>query len=205
MTKTINNREVEYDVNEIFPSRWSPRSMSGEEITNEELMGLFEAARWAPSSYNNQPWRFIYAKRNSEHWDKLFNLLIEFNQSWCKNAAALILVLSKKDFEHNGKLSRTHSFDTGSASQNLALQGSISGLVVHGMEGFDYDKAKEVLQIPDNHEIHAMVAVGKLGGKEKLPVDLQEKEIPSDRKKISEFIFEGKFKNKIGEMINNGS
>lgn len=189
----MNQRKTEYKIHEIFTNRWSPRAMSGEEITDKELMSLFEAARWAPSAYNSQPWRFIYAKKNTKHWNKLFNLLIEFNQMWAKNAATLVVIISRKRFEYNDKPSITHSFDTGAAWQNLALQGSINNLVIHGMSGFDYEKAREILKIPDNYEVEAMFAVGKPGNKEDLPKELQEKEIISDRKKISEIAFEGKF------------
>jgi len=184
----------EYDVDEIFLNRWSPRAMSGEEISEDELMTLFEAAKWAPSSFNSQPWRFLYARRNTENWLPFFNLLAEFNQAWAKNASALIVITSKKTFEHNGKPARTHSFDAGAAWQNLALQGSARGLGVHGMQGFDYDKAREVLNVPDDCEVEAMVAVGKPGNKEELPEKLREREFPSARKKLSEIVFEGMFK-----------
>ena len=189
-------RRPDFPASEIFLNRWSPRAMSGEEITDTELMTLFEAARWAPSSYNNQPWRFIYAKRNTIHWDVLFNLMVTSNQSWAKNAAVLMVVISKKTFDYNGKPSRTHTFDTGAAWENLALQGSLMHLIVHGMEGFDYEKARKVLNIPDDYAIEAMIAVGKAGEAELLPDEMQKREQPSDRKKVSEFIFEGKFMDK---------
>ena len=187
-------RKSEYSVDEIFLKRWSPRAMSGEDISHDELMSLFEAARWAPSSFNNQPWRFLYARRNTNNWELFFNLLVEGNKTWVKNAAALIVIVSKKTFDHNGNPSKTHSFDTGAAWQNLALQGSLKGLIVHGMQGFDYDKAREVLNIPDGYEVEAMVAVGKPGRKEDLPERLQQREVPSDRKNLSDIAFEGMFK-----------
>jgi nitroreductase len=96
-------RRPQYDINPLILHRWSPRAMSGEEISDKELMRLFEAARWAPSSYNGQPWRFIYAKRNTEHWDKLFNLMVDFNKSWAKNAAVLLVIISRKNFERHCK------------------------------------------------------------------------------------------------------
>jgi len=167
--------------------------MSGEGIADDELMALFEAARWAPSSYNNQPWRFIYAKRETVHWDRLFGLMVEFNQSWTFNAAVLIVVISKKTFDFNGEECRTHSFDTGAAWENLALEASARGLVAHGMQGFDYDRARIELNIPDDHQVEAMIAIGKPGQKEKLPEALQEKETPSDRRPLSEIIKEGAF------------
>jgi nitroreductase len=186
-------RKPEHEIDEIFLNRWSPRAMSGEEISNTDLYSLFEAAKWAPSSNNNQPWRFVYARRNTPSWATFFNLLAEGNQVWAKNAAALVVVISKITFDSN-KPSRTHSYDTGAAWGSLALQGSINGLVVHGMQGFDYDKAKEVLHIPDAYQVEAMIAIGKKGRKEDLPVHLQEWEAPSKRKNLSEIAMEGSFR-----------
>jgi nitroreductase len=186
-------RKPEQDVNEIFLNRWSPRAMSGEEIGEAALFSLFEAARWAPSSNNNQPWRFLYSRRNTPYWAAFFNLLTESNQIWAKNAAVLIVVISKTTFDSN-KPARTHSYDAGAAWGSLALQGSQNGLVVHGMQGFDYDKAKDVLQIPDDYQVEAMIAVGKMGNKEELPAYLQEREFPSTRKTISAIVMEGSFR-----------
>ena len=196
MKQIINKRKITHKVNKIFPERWSPRAMSGEEIDNEELFSLFEAARWAPSSFNNQPWRFVYAKKGSEHWDKFFDLLVEFNQQWCKNAAVLIVIISKETFDYNNKPSETHSFDTGSAWMSLALQGSLQKLVVHGMAGFDYKKAKTNLNIPKGYKVEAMAAIGKPGKLENLPKDLQKQEKISGRKSVKEIVFEGAFQKK---------
>ena len=196
MTKIINQRKVEFQVNSIFPTRWSPRALSGEPITDEELFTLFEAARWAPSSRNNQPWRFIYAKQDTPAWEKLFTLLGDFNKEWTRNAAVLLVIISRKTFEYDGKISRTHSFDTGAAWENLALQASLMGLIAHGMEGFDYDTAKKELHIPDDYQVEAMVAIGKPGKKENLSAALQEREQPSERKPIQAFVFEGMFNEK---------
>jgi len=186
-------RKPTYPINDMFIKRWSPRAMSGEPIDQGQLMRLFEAARWAPSSYNGQPWRFIYARRDTKHWAKLFNLMVPFNQGWAKNAAVLVVVIAKKTFEYNGKPSRTYAFDAGSAWMSLALQGSLDGLVVHGMEGFDYDKAKTELQISDDFEVLAMVAIGKPGKVSDLPKELQEREVLTDRKPLTELVFEGMF------------
>ncbi len=187
-------RQSDYPIQPLILNRWSPRAMSGGSLSDEELMPLFEAARWAPSSFNGQPWRFILAKRETEHWKPLFELLVEFNQSWVKNASALVLIISHKTFEHNGKPSQTHSFDTGAAWENLALEGSARGLVVHGMQGFDYEKAKTVCNIPDDFQVEAMAAIGKPGKKEDLPPEIQKKELPSERKPLSELVMEGKYK-----------
>lgn len=192
--KNLKNRKKEYDVNDIFINRWSPRAMSGEPIKEEELLNLFEAAKWAPSSYNSQPWRFIYAMKNTKEWENFYNLLIKFNQSWAKNAAALIIIISRKNFEYNEEYSKTHSFDTGAAWQNIALQANINGLVAHGMGGFDHDAARKLTNVPEGYEIEAMIAIGKPGKKEDLPEDLQKAETPSDRKKVKEIAYKAKFK-----------
>jgi nitroreductase len=190
-------RRSEYKINSLILNRWSPRAMSeGEELSNEDLMSLFEAARWAPSSSNAQPWRFIYATRDTEEWNRLFNLLVDFNKSWAKNAAVLVVVVSKKEFEYNGRVlpSVTHQFDTGAAWENLALEASYRGLVAHALAGFDYEKARRDLDIPEEYDVMAMVAIGKRGPKENLPLVLQEREIPSERKPLEEIVIEGRFK-----------
>jgi nitroreductase len=187
-------RQAKYKINPLILHRWSPRSMTGEELDDDTIMSLFEAARWAPSSYNNQPWRFIYAKRNTSHWDKLFNLLAEPNKVWTKNAAVLVVVIARKNFEHNEKYSITHQFDAGAAWENLALEASSRGLAVHAMQGFDYEKARADLQIPDNFDVMAMIAIGRKGPKDNLPPQLQEREQPNDRKPLTEIIMEGQFR-----------
>ena len=146
-------RPQEYDANTIFRNRWSPRAMSGENIKKEDLMSLFEAAKWAPSSFNSQPWRFIYVTRESKQWDDFFNLLVDFNKSWAKNASSLVIIASRKNFEYNEEFSKTHSFDTGAAWQNLALQASIKGFVVHAMGGFDHEEAKLLANIFEGYEV----------------------------------------------------
>jgi nitroreductase len=190
-------RKSDYSVTPLILNRWSPRALSGASIDKKDLMTLFDAARWAPSSYNNQSWRFIFATRDMPEWNLLFNLMVEPNQVWAKNAAALVVIFSKNTFDFNNKPSRTHSFDTGAAWQNLSLQATAMNLVVHGMEGFDYDRAKKDLGIPDDYTIEAMCAIGKLGKKEELPEKLQQVEEPSDRKPLSEIVFAGKFGKKI--------
>ena len=187
------HRQPEYDVDRLFVNRWSPRAMSGEEIDDTALMRLFEAAKWAPSSYNNQPWRFLYAKRQTPHWPTFFDLLIEGNQRWAKNAAVLLCIVSKNTMDRDGSPSPTHTFDAGAAWENLALQATLSGLVAHGMQGFDYDKARQVLRVPEGYTVEAMVAIGKPGNREDLPERLREREVPAGRKKLAEIVFEGGF------------
>lgn len=193
-TKTEFVRKTDHSINSIFVNRWSPRSMNAEEIDDDVLMSLFEAARWAPSSFNNQPWRFIYAKRTSSDWTKFLDLLVEGNKIWAKDAGVLIVIISRKNFEYNEKPSITHQFDTGAAWENLALEASIRGIVAHGMQGFDYQKAKDILNIPDSFDVMAMIAIGKRGPRDKLPPKLQQAEYPNDRKPLKELIMEGGFK-----------
>ena len=186
-------RHPDYPIEPLLVDRWSPRAMSGEPISREELMTLFEAARWAPSSFNAQQWRALYAMRDGEHWARFFDLLVDANKSWAKNAAALVVFISRKNFEHHEEPSITHVYDTGAAWENFALQGFRSGLVVHGMEGFDYDRARTELNIPELFDVCAMAAVGRPGAKETLPERLQAKESPNDRRKVSDSVREGSF------------
>ncbi|HEX3559242.1 MAG TPA: nitroreductase family protein [Pyrinomonadaceae bacterium] len=177
----------------LFLDRWSPRAMSGEEIAEEDLMALFEAARWAPSSYNNQPWRILYARRGTAAWPLFFGLLVEGNRAWADDAAALLLFVSKTTFDFNGQTYPTHSFDTGAAWENLALQATLKGYVAHGMQGFDYERARTQLGIPEGFRVEAMAAVGRPGKVEDLPENLRKGEAPSPRKKLAEIVSEGKF------------
>src|SRR5258708_15362970 len=119
--------------------------MTGEPIRETEMMSLFEAARWAPSTYNEQEWRFLYARRDTPQWAVFFDLLAEGNQAWCRRAALLSVIVAHKVFERNDKPNPVHIFDSGLAYENLALQGSALGLVVHAMQGFDFEKARTTL------------------------------------------------------------
>ncbi len=186
-------RSADHQINPLFIRRWSPRAMSGERIDDAELFRLFEAARWAPSSYNEQEWRYVYAARDTAHWESLFSLLVEANQAWCKDASHLLLIASRKKFSKNDKDNGVHSFDTGTSFQNLALQGADMGLVIHGMAGFDKDAAREKLSIPEVYAVEAMVAVGKPGPLSNLPENYQEMEQPSGRNRVEEFVSEGTF------------
>ena len=194
MIKGSKIRKADFPIEPLLLDRWSPRAMSGEEISREELMRLFEAARWAPSSFNAQQWRALYARRGTEHWQTFLELLAEGNKTWAKNAAALVVFCSRKKFDYNDEPSVTHSYDCGAAWENFALQGFQEGLVVHGMEGFDYERARTELRIPGEFRVEAMAAVGRPGPKELLPEKLQARESPNDRRKLSESIFEGPFK-----------
>lgn len=186
-------RKADHPIDNIFIDRWSPRSMSGEPISDEELMTLFEAARWAPSLRNLQPWNFIYAKRDTPEWDKFFDLLSEFNQLWCRNAAVLACLIAKK-IDKEGNQNRNALSDTGAAWENLALQSSLKGLVCHGMAGFDVERARTELKVSEDYEIVHMFAVGKPADKSVLPERMQKSEKPNDRNPVSDFVFEGEFR-----------
>jgi len=186
-------RPVEHGVDNLFVNRWSPRAMSGDSISQEELLTLFEAARWAPSSGNQQPWRMLYAHRDTPAWRLYFDLLNPGNKSWCLNAAVLVVFISRTINQDGSRPIKTHSYDTGAAWVSFALQGTISGLVVHGMQGFNYEQAREVLQIPPEYAVEAMAAVGRPGRMEDLSESLQAREKPSGRRPLAESIIEGTF------------
>lgn len=184
----MQKRNSDYPINQVLLNRQSSRGLKDSPIDDEDLFPLFEAARWAPSSYNNQPWRFIYAKKDSSYFEDFFDLLVEGNKQWCKNAAVLVVLISKTTFDKNGKPAKTHSFDTGAAFENLAIEGTSRGLLVHAMQGFDYEKAKSELNIPDEYQVEAMIAIGLIDK------DLEKQEIPTNRKPLKDLLFEGKFK-----------
>jgi nitroreductase len=193
MINALDYRKADYPIEKLFVARWSPRAMTGEPLTDAEIRTLFEAARWAPSTYNEQEWRFLYARRDTPQWPTFVELLVEGNQAWCKNAAMLVVIAAHKVFSQNGKPNPVHLFDVGAAFENLALQGTAMGLVVHGMQGFDFDKARTALKVPDDYAVAAMFAAGRPGDLDTLPEKLREREKPSDRKPVSQIICEGTF------------
>jgi len=186
-------RKPDHSIEPLFLKRWSPRAMSGEPVSEPELLRLFEAARWAPSTRNEQEWRFLYAHRETDHWPLFFHLLAGGNQTWCDRAGVLVVVISHRFFSNTGGPNPVHTFDAGAAFENLALQGAAMGLVVHGMAGFDRDKARIDLKIPEEFQVEAMIAIGRPGDPEQLPPDLQEREKPSDRRPARRSICEGPF------------
>ena len=192
MIKGSEARHADHPIDRIFLDRWSPRAMSGGDIPREELLTLFEAARWAPSSGNNQPCRILYARRSGEQWPLFYDLLTDANKVWCARAAVLVLFVSCTAFP-SGKPCRTHSYDSGAAWMSMALQGYMKGYVVHGMEGFDYERARTRLNIPDGFTVEAMAAIGLPGTVEELPERLQARETPNARRPLQENICEGAF------------
>jgi nitroreductase len=194
---TINSRTADHAIDPLFLERWSPRAFTGEPISEQELLILFEAARWAPSSFNSQPWRFVYARRDTQHWQRFLGLLNAFNQSWAKNAAALIILISKTTLLPTGSdkevPSHTHSLDAGAAWANLALQTTRLGWAAHGMAGFDIPRTASELGVPDNFRVEAAIAIGRPGDRAVLPEALRAREQPSGRVPLSQLVSEGSF------------
>lgn len=187
-----DHRQPDHDIEPIFHRRWSPRAMTGEAVSEDELRRILEAARWAPSSYNEQPWRFFWARRDTEHWSLFEGFLNEFNHAWASQAGALVVVVSKTSFSHNDRPNPVHSFDAGAAWVCLALQASSMGLVTHGMAGIHYDQIPEALGLSDDYAVQCMVAVGRPGEIDSLPEGMRDKETPpSGRKTVDEISNEG--------------
>lgn len=196
MTKS-NSRESEYPIDPLFLDRWSPRAFTGEAIGEDTLLTILDAAHWAPSSGNGQPWRFVYALRDTPSWPVLFGILNESNQRWVKNASALIILISKTyriSSTGERRHAHTHAFDTGAAWFSLAVQTMKLGLYAHGMEGMSREKAMEVLGVPEGYRVEAAVAIGRLADRDTLPEDIRKNEVPSKRRPLSEVAFEGSFK-----------
>lgn len=190
-------RVPDYPIETLFLDRWSPRAFDGSAISVSELMTLFEAARWAPSAYNVQPWRFIYAVRDTPEWERLLATLIPFNRGWAAGASALVYIVSDawtRDADGAAKApAYSHSFDAGAAWCQLALQAVRCGLFAHGMTGFDQEQARTVLGVPDEYRIEAAVAIGRIGDPATLPESLSSREMPSSRRPLTELVYHGSF------------
>jgi nitroreductase len=185
-------RVAAHPIEPLFVERWSPRAMDGTPISAEELARLFEAARWAPSSGNAQPWRYAFARRGTPAFDAYLDALVEANRAWCVRAGAL-LIAGTQTMRAPGKPNPTAAFDLGSSWMSLALQGHTMGLVVHAMAGFDNAKARAACGAPAEVEIYAMIAIGHPGPITDLPEKLQARETPSDRNAQDTWAFEGRF------------
>ena len=187
-------RQTDTALAPMFLHRWSPRAFDGSVMASEDLRTILDAGRWAPSSYNYQPWRFLFATRDeAESWSQFVDLLIPFNAVWAADASALVFIVSELTMGSPDKPSHSHSFDSGAAWAGIALQAHMLGYHAHAMVGFDFDRAREVLAVPDSFRIEAAVAIGRRGDPASLPEKLREREVPSDRKPLSEIAFAGKF------------
>ena len=195
---TISSIEVNHlkqapAIDGVLPAvlaRWSPRSFADRDVSPADLRTVFEAARWAASSFNEQPWRFIVGLRNSLTYKKIFSTLIGFNQNWAGAAPVLILGAAKTKFSHNGADTRNALYDLGAASSYLTLQAASLGLTTHQMAGFDPAAARQALEIPEEYTFGAVIALGYQGEPSALPhPDLIAQETaPRTRKQLSEFV-----------------
>ena len=185
-------RDFAYDISEDIQKRWSPRAYSEEKLPESEVMALLEAARYAPSCFNEQPWRFIVAV-SEEELNVMQGLLTETNQSWASKAPVLIAILARKQFG-SGKDNYWHMFDSGTAWGFLALEAQRRGLIAHAMGGYHREKAQTILGVPDEFAVVTIVAVGKYGEKAQLPAALQSREQPNTRKPLTEIVYRGRFR-----------
>ena len=176
-----------------FRARWSARAMSGDPLPQETIATLLEAARWAPSCFNAQPWRFAYVASNHAEWDNAFATVMEGNQRWVARAGALIAVASRRTYEESQAPSPTHTLDTGAAWMSIALQAHSMGLVAHAMLGFHPQLARTNWQVPPEFDLHTIVAVGFPGEIDELHERLRERETPSERKPLEAIARPGGF------------
>jgi nitroreductase len=178
-------------VHELIRARWSPRSFAAREVSNEDLKIMLDAARWAASSYSEQPWRFFVARKSDgAAYDKLLNLLVPQNQAWAKTAPVLIVMIAKRTFSHSGSPNYYALHDAGQALANLFLQATALGLHGHGMAGFDRERSRQELGVPDDYDIAAAVALGYLAPPDQLPEKYRKGEVSRrERKPLDEIVF----------------
>ncbi|MFM8901548.1 MAG: nitroreductase family protein [Burkholderiales bacterium] len=191
------SRQAEHPIAPLFINRWSPRAFSGEAISEAELFSLFEAARWAPSANNSQPWRFIYVLNGSPEWGSVHALLNDNNQRWSAKAAALVVLVSKtthvrKDATEATPL-RSHSLDAGAAWASLAFQAEHSGWRTHAIGGFNREAARQTLGIPDDFHVEVAIAIGRQAQADTLPEDLRLREVPNQRQPLKDIVARGRF------------
>ena len=191
MRADFSQRHAEASAQDQFRMRWSPRSMSGQPLTMEQLQVLCEAGRWAPSCFNSQPWRFIYALPGTPQWQPMFDLLMDVNQLWAAKAGALVALVARTHFEANDAPAATHSFDAGAAWMSMALQAQSMGLAAHAMWGFHHGQAAQTLNLGEHFATQAMIAFGHPAPADELPEPLREREIPSPRKPLEQLMFVG--------------
>jgi nitroreductase len=192
MQKTAN---TSVPINAMIANRWSPRAFDASKaVSHEQIIALLEAARWAPSCFGDEPWRFIVWDKNTDaaSWQQAFNCLAPSNQTWVKNVPILMLVCADTLFGHNQKENRWAQYDTGAAAENLCLQASSMGLVAHQMGGFNADTAREIFKIPTQITPMAMLAIGYEGDANDLPEELKTRELAArKRKPLGELFFTG--------------
>ncbi len=191
-------KKTDYSVHQLIANRWSGRSFDSRAVEDEKLFSLLEAARWASSSMNEQPWHFIVTKKGNKAFDDLFSTLMPGNQLWADKAPILILTVVKTVFSANGRDNYYAEHDLGLAVGNFSLQATHLELNLHQMGGFDREKAKELFQLPENYRPVSVIALGYLGKPDTLPEKYQQSEVaPQNRRSIQDFTFNGKWNNPI--------
>lgn len=191
----MTNRPRETAVDPLFLDRWSPRAFDGRALPESDIRALFDAARHAPSAYNYQPARFLYAVPGTADWARFLALLVPFNQDWVKTAGLLAFILSEETMGAPDKPNHSHSFDAGAAWMSLALQAHIMGYEAHGMTGVDFDRARAELGVPAGWRVEAAFAVGRIGPVDRLPEHLHAAESQrTARKPIDEVAYPGNFR-----------
>jgi nitroreductase len=189
-------RTTDTALDPMFLDRWSPRAFDGTPMTPADLRSILDAARWAPSAFNYQPWRLLYALNGDPHWEDFLSILIPFNQSWAKNASVLLIIVSDtRSAGPDGVETPLHSssFDAGAAWAQLGLQSLKLGFHAHGMTGIDFDRARSLLAVPERFRVEAAVAIGRIADPAVLPEGLRRGEVPSGRKALEDIAFSGKF------------
>ncbi|WP_420403064.1 nitroreductase family protein [Nisaea sp.] len=191
-------RTADHPIEPLFLDRWSPRSFLPESMPQADLETVLEAARWAPSAFNIQPWHFLYAQRDSAQWELFVSVLDAFNRRWAADAAVLVLLLSDTLMPGEGgrpdRPSTLNSFDAGAAWAQLALQATALGYQAHAMAGIDRDHARGALAVPARFKIEIAIALGLRGPAERLPEPLRVREKPSGRKPLAEIATAGGFR-----------
>jgi nitroreductase len=186
---------TEFPVHDLIRNRWSPRAFADKPVPAEVLRSLFEAARWAPSSNNEQPWAYLVATREDrENFEKMLSVLVEFNANWAKHAPVLAISIVELAFAKNNAPNRVAQYDAGAATALLSVEATSCGLAVHQMAGFDPDKARQVFEIPAGWDAIAAIAIGYPGDPESLPQPLRDRELaPRVRKPLSKFVMTGRW------------
>jgi nitroreductase len=189
--------ETQVPIHELIGRRWSPRTFSEQPVERDKLLSVFEAARWAASASNEQPWAFLVATRkDSKNYADLLSVLVEFNRSWARMAPVLILTVAHTQFQKDGRPNRHAHYDLGQAVENLSLQATALGLTTHQMAGFDAEAARRLFAIPEGWDPVSVVALGYHGPLESLTEQLQERETaPRRRKALETFVFSGAWAN----------
>lgn len=188
-------------IHELIANRWSGRAYDASKpVTTDQVISLLEAARWAPSCFGDEPWRYVVCNKadNMSAWQAAFDCLVPGNQGWAVNAPVLLLICADTIFRHNEKPNRWAAYDTGAAAENLCLQATALGLMAHQMGGFDVDKARQAFKVPERYQIMSMVSIGYQAPVESIPSEAKERELAArQRKPLGELFFNGVWDNKI--------